>query len=159
MSQRYEKTQAGRDEIKANARKLPRSARNLLLIIDGKRPGSDWCQLIHGGSPADIQRLLQEGLIVTAQHAQRSGEPATPAAATLAQAVAQLSYDQLYGLLTSQARDRLGLIRGYKMILDVEKCAGLPELQLLAVRFVEMVRNAQGDDAARQMRLALGMAT
>lgn len=158
MATRFSKTDAGREEIKANARKLPRSARNLLLIIDGNRPATDWCQLIHGATPADIERLLAEGLIETTRSDRSSSTSTSAPAATLAQAVAQLSYDQLYGLLTSQARDRLGLIRGYMMVLEVERCSGLPELQALAVRFVELVRNAQGDAAARQMRLALGMA-
>jgi hypothetical protein len=69
-----------------------------------------------------------------------------------------LNYDQLYGLLTSQAKERLGLIKGFKMVLDVEKCSGLAELQTLAVRFVGLVREVQGDGAAKKMRLALGMA-
>ncbi|MGE5115525.1 MAG: hypothetical protein ACM3N6_03430 [Betaproteobacteria bacterium] len=155
MTQRYAKTEAGRAEIKSTTHKLPRSARNLLLIIDGTRPASDWTQLIHGATAEDLKRLLAEGLIEPAQADAARG---VRGAATLQQAIATLSYDQLYGLLTSQARDRLGLIKGFKMILQVEKCSGLPELQALAVRFVEMVRDAQGDSAARQMRLALGMA-
>lgn len=153
MSQRYAKTEAGRAEIKSSTRKLPRSARNLLLIIDGSRPASDWTQLVHGASEADLARLLAEGLIEPA-----AAVRGARGAATLQEAIGALSYDQLYGLLTSQARDRLGLIKGFKLILEVEKCSGLPELQALAVRFVDMVRDAQGDGAARQMRLALGMA-
>ena len=154
MTQRFAKTETGRAEIKASTRKLPRSARNLLLIIDATRPASDWTQLIHGASELDLTRLLEEGLIESVQLESVRGTPV----ASLNDAVAALSYDQLYGLLTSQARDRLGLIKGFKMILEVEKCAGLPALQALAVRFVDMVRDVQGDGAARQMRLALGMA-
>jgi hypothetical protein len=156
MTQRFAKTESGRAEIKSSTRKLPRAARNLLLIIDASRPASDWTQLIHGASELDLTRLLEEGLIETVQAEARGTRGAS--AASLNEAIAALSYDQLYGLLTSQARDRLGLIKGFKMILEVEKCAGLPALQALAVRFVEMVRDAQGDGAARQMRLALGMA-
>jgi hypothetical protein len=153
--QRFAKTEAGRAEIKSSTKKLPRSARNLLLIIDATRPAADWTQLIHGASEQDLTRLLDAGLIESAEAdaTARAGR-----AANLGEAVAALGYDQLYGLLTSQARDRLGLIKGFKMVLEVEKCAGLPELQALAVRFVDMVRDAQGDGAARQMRLALGMA-
>ena len=157
MTQRFAKTETGRAEIKASTRKLPRSARNLLLIIDATRPASDWTQLIHGASELDLTRLLEEGLIESVQVEAVRGTRSAPVA-TLKDAVAALSYDQLYGLLTSQARDRLGLIKGFRMILEVEKCAGLPALQALAVRFVDMVREAQGDGAARQMRLALGMA-
>jgi hypothetical protein len=156
MTQRFAKTEAGRAEIKSSTKKLPRSARNLLLIIDGTRPASDWTQLIHGATEEDLKRLLEEGLIEPAKA--DATRDARGSASSLGEAVAALSYDQLYGLLTSQARDRLGLIKGFKMVLQVEKCAGLPELQALAVRFVDMVRDAQGDGAARQMRLALGMA-
>jgi len=156
MSQRLAKTGAGRDEIKNSSRKLPRAARNLLLIIDASRPAADWVQLIHGASAADLALLLDQGLI----ERQEAAAAATPQAAmrTLEEAVAALSYDQVYGLLTSQARDRLGLIKGYMMILEVERCAGLAELRALAVRFVGMVRAAQGEAAARQMCSALGLA-
>ena len=158
MPDRYTKTDVGRAEIRARVHALTRTARNLLLIIDATRPASDWTQLIHGASELDLTRLLEEGLIESVQpEAVVRGTRSAPVA-SLNEAVAGLSYDQLYGLLTSQARDRLGLIKGFKMILEVEKCAGLPALQALAVRFVDMVREAQGDGAARQMRLALGMA-
>src|SRR5690349_513376 len=138
--QRFAKTEAGRAEIKASTKKLPRSSRNLLLIIDATRPAADWTQLIHGASEQDLTRLLDEGLI---QSAQADATAHAGRAANLGEAVAALGYDQLYGLLTSQARERLGLIKGFKMVLEVEKCAGLPELQALAVRFVDLVRDAQ----------------
>ena len=69
-----------------------------------------------------------------------------------------LGYEQLYNLLTSQAKERLGLIKGFKMVLDVEKCANEAELRTLAVKFVGLVKEAQGEPAAKTMRLALGMA-
>lgn len=156
MHRRFIKTDAGRDEIKSRTHKITRTARNLLLILDAARPGTDWVHLIHGATPADLDLLVEQGLIELV----KSDTPAaarTPAK-TMAEAINSLNYDQLYGLLTSQARDRLGLFKGFKMILEVEKCSGLPELQTLAVRFVDMVREAQGDGAAKQMRLALGMA-
>jgi len=155
MSYRLTKTDAGRNEIKQSSRKLPRAARNLLLIIDGSRPAADWVQLIHGASAADLALLVDQGLIE--RHAAAADAPQAPAR-TLDEAVAALTYDQVYGLLTSQARDRLGLIKGYMMILEVERCAGLVELRALAVRFVGMVRAAQGEAAARQMCSALGLA-
>jgi hypothetical protein len=157
MHQRFTKTDAGRAEIKSRTRKITRTARNLLLILDAARPGTDWVNLIHGATPADLDLLLEQGLIEIL----KSGAPeaAHTPAKTMAEAINSLSYDQLYGLLTSQARDRLGLFKGLKTVLEVEKCSGLAELQALAMRFVDMVREAQGDIAAKQMRLALGMAT
>jgi len=155
MTLRFSKTDSGRAEISSRGGKLPRAARNLLLIIDGTRAASNWVELIHGATQADIELLLDRGLIEAARvEASRPNAPTQ----TLEAAVAGLNYDQLYGLLTSQAKERLGLIKGFKMVLDVEKCSGLAELQTLAVRFVGMVREVQGDGAAKKMRLALGMA-
>jgi hypothetical protein len=156
MAQRFSKTDSGRAEISGRGGKLPRTARNLLLIIDSTRPASNWVELIQGATQADVELLLAKGLIEAARV-----DVTLPIAPTqtLEAAIAGLNYDQLYGLLTSQAKERLGLIKGFKMVLDVEKCSGLAELQQLAVRFVGMVREAQGDGAAKKMRLALGMAT
>ena len=156
MQRRFIKTDAGRDEIKSRTHKITRTARNLLLILDAARPGNDWVNLIHGATAADLDLLLEQGLIEIARSDTHDGARAP--AKTMAEAINSLNYDQLYGLLTSQARDRLGLFKGFKMVLEVEKCNGVVELQALAVRFVDMVRDAQGDGAAKQMRLALGMA-
>jgi hypothetical protein len=43
-------------------------------------------------------------------------------------------------------------------VLDVEKCSDVEQLQSVALRFVDQVRDAQGEGAAKQMRIALGMA-
>ena len=61
------------------------------------------------------------------------------------------SYRLLYDRLTAEARQQLGLIKGYKLILDIEKCVGPPELRALALRFVEQVRQAKGDAAAHNL--------
>jgi hypothetical protein len=157
MTLRYAKTAKGREEITSKSGKLPRTARNLLLILDATRPATTWAALIHGSSQADIAYLVQHGLIEQAAHADPG--PRTHGAVTSVEAaIATLGYEQLYNLLTSQAKERLGLIKGFKMVLDVEKCANESELRTLAVKFVGMVREVQGEPAAKTMRLALGMA-
>lgn len=155
MSARYAKTARGREEISNRSGKLPRTARNLLLIIDGTRPALQWTALIHGASQADIDCLIAAGMVEETRT-----EPSVRASSinTLEAAVASLHYDQLYNLLTSQAKERLGLIKGLKLVLEVEKCSDEAALRKLAVKFVELVRNAQGEGAARTMKLALGMA-
>jgi len=79
--------------------------------------------------------------------------PAMPALsdAALAELVQSLGYRPLYDLLTAQARPRLGLINGYRMVLEVERCNGVEELRALALRFVESVRQAQGAEGVRQL--------
>jgi hypothetical protein len=155
MSQQYSKTDSGRDEIKSRSRKLSRAARNLLLVIDPTRGVADWLSLVHGATEADLRQLLAEGLI------EPKAVPEAARAVTglpLEQALARFSHGQLYGLLTSQARDRLGLIRGLKLVLDTEKCANVDELRTLTKQFLEMVEAQQGKTHARQMRLAMGAA-
>ena len=154
MNQRCAKTDAGRDEIKNRSRKLSRPARNLLLVMDTTHTAQEWLHLVHGVTEEDLQQLLAEGLI------EGKDDPQAPRAgvtASLADALARLPYDQLYSLLTSQARERFGLIKGYKMVLEVEKCANIDELRALALRFLDLVKEQQGDAVYRQMRMALGV--
>lgn len=156
MSARYAKTPRGREEIANRSGKLPRTARNLLLIIDGTRPALQWTALIHGASQADIDCLVAAGMVEETR-AEPSARTVS-GVSSLEAAIASLNYDQLYNLLTSQAKERLGLIKGFKLVLDVEKCGDEAALRKLAVKFVEMVRDAQGENAARTMKLALGVA-
>lgn len=145
MKDRYVKSDAGHQEIKDKTRKLSRTTRNLLLIVDDTRPIATWMQLVQGATAADLQTLVDEGLM------KRSVSEPTGSATPLSHAVDSLSYDQLYALLTSQAKERLGLIRGFKLVLSVEKCTDLGELKQLALEFLEQVKAQQGEEAARSM--------
>ena len=154
MATRFSKTPAGRDEIKARSRRLSRSARNLLLILDESRPVESWVQLVHGATDEDTRQLLREGLIH--EHFDAAVARSTAVrAVSLAEALAHLNYDQLYSLLTSQAKERLGLIAGFKFVLEVEKCVNIDEMRKLAERFLSLVKQHQGEAAERQMRIAL----
>jgi|WetSurMetagenome_2_1015567.scaffolds.fasta_scaffold06416_8 hypothetical protein len=169
MTARYVKTDAGREEIRARAHALSRPARNLLLIIDGSRSGTEWLQMVAGTGAADLAELLKAGLIAEAaaprhaapavapaQSAAAAARPATDEAAELARVLEGLSYRQLYDRLTAEARPRLGLIKGYRMVLEIEKCSGAEEIRKLALRFVDELRAAQGDAAAREFSRSLG---
>jgi hypothetical protein len=153
MTARYLKTDAGREAIHARVHALSRPARNLLLVIDATKTGAEWVALVGGSSEADLERLLLEGFIA---------ESGRQAAATrvrgpgLEEALQAFSYRELYDRLTGEARSRLGLIKGYRMVLDIEKCAGAEEIRKLALRFVDEVRAAQGADAARALGREFG---
>ncbi len=67
-------------------------------------------------------------------------------------AIEALSYQKLYKLLTDQARDRLGVIRGYKLALDVERTQSLEGMQKLALQFVSSVRELRGPAVAGELR-------
>lgn len=156
MTFRYTKTDAGRDEIKSSTHKLPRTARNLLLIIDGTRTGEEWVKLVQNATPADLDLLAETQLVAKVNRPLSSAEAAAEATAALQVALSRLSYEELYALLTNQARERFGLIKGYKMVLEVEKCSGPDEIKALALRFVQMVQDEQGPEEARKLRIALG---
>ncbi|MEN9492768.1 MAG: hypothetical protein RJA63_3217 [Pseudomonadota bacterium] len=162
LDQRYAKTEAGRAEIKARALGLSRTARNLLLVIDAGKTARDWLALVQGAEEEHLRSLIEPGLI--AATAAAAAPAAAPQQVSQAEQLKQaygetprLNYEELSSLLSSQAPKQLGTIRGYGWALDVEKCATLAELQALGLQFVERVAQSKGEDAARQMRLLLGL--
>jgi hypothetical protein len=162
MADRFVRSEAGRREIRERQANLSRAARNLLLIIDASRSGGEWLAMVAGCTAADLQQLIDAGLITAAGGAAATGAVAVGAAEpvrtarTLEQALQARGYRELYELLTQQARPRLGLVKGYKMVLEVEKCNGPDEIRALALRFVDLVRAVQGEDEAQALRRQLG---
>ena len=147
LASRYARTEAGRAEIQRRALPLSRPGRNLLLTIDASRSGEAWLGLVQGATVADLRALVDAGLVAEAQ----AGPAPAPAGAprmSLAQALETKGYQTLYDRITAEARPRLGLIKGYKLILEIERCSGPAEIRALAQRFVEQVRAADGDAAA-----------
>ena len=152
LAARFAKTEAGRGEIRTKVHPLSRPARNLLFVIDATRAGGDWVGMVQGCTPADLQALLAAGLV-----APSLGGPGTAASTaqaapvaprmSLAQALETRSYKVLYDRITAEARPRLGLIKGYKLILEVERASGPVEIRALAQHFVEQVRELHGDAA------------
>jgi hypothetical protein len=148
MSTRFQKTDAGREEIRARKLDLSRPARTLLLIVDGTKSGDEWLAMVAGATAADLQRLVDAGML----SAQVDAAPA-PAAKEppLAEVLEGTGFRALYDYLTGAARPRLGLIKGYRTVLEIERCTEVADLRRLALRFVELVREAQGDAAAREV--------
>lgn len=160
LDQHYSKTAAGRAEIKTRSLVSARVARNLLLVLDASKSARQWLGLVQGASEADFQLLLDQGLIASESGGTASAGPAASPVAIApanADALPQMDYEQLYGYLTRHAKQYLGLMKGYRVVLDVERCSGLPELQAFALRFVDMVREAQGEELATQVRRAMGI--
>lgn len=149
---RYAKTEAGRAEIRQRALPLSRPARNLLLIIDPSRTGPEWLALLRGCGPADLRALQDAGLV--------AAQAGAPAAAfdvddafdlprmSLAQALETKGFQVLCQRVIAEARPRLGRIKGYWLVLEVEHCEGPADIRALAQRFVAQVREAEGDAAA-----------
>jgi hypothetical protein len=153
MTIRFQKTDAGRDEIRARRLDLPRPARTLLLIIDASKTGEEWVSMITGVVPGDLERLVAAGLVVPVALPAAPAVPAVPppGAAPPAPSLEAAGFRSLYDFLTAQARPRLGLIKGYRAVLDIERCTDVAELRRHALRFIEQVREVQGEAAAREV--------
>jgi hypothetical protein len=154
MTTRYIKTENGRAAIRAGIHTLKRPARNLLVILDASKAGDEWVALVNGATGADLKQLVDDGLIRAAEL--KPAAPSRPRGPGLEDALANWDYTELYDLLTEQARARLGLIKGYRMVLEIEKCNGVNELRRLVLQFVEDVRAVQGEAAARSFCRELG---
>lgn len=161
-SWRYAKTEAGRAEIRQRALPLSRPARNLLLIIDASRTGEGWLAMVQGCAVAELQSLIDAGLVaaqgagatsaIAPVAAGPAAVPAAPAAIvprmSLAQALETKSFEVLCRRVIAEARPRLGRIKGYWLALEVDHCGSAADIRALAQRFVEQVREADGDPAA-----------
>lgn len=173
LTRRFAKTEAGRLEIRQRALPLLRPARNLLLIIDSSRSASEWIGVVQGCDRAAFQSLQDAGLvaeIASAGAGSPLGEPvgkpqqpdapaqstlsasaAAPLGTKLTQALEQRSYSALYDRITAEARPRLGMIKAYKLIMEVEQCSGPAEIRALAQRFIDQVRTLQGEAAGKAL--------
>ena len=149
----YFRTEAGRAQIRAQSVPLSRPARNLLLVIDPSCNGDTWVSKVIGSSSADLDALLAAGLIA-ARHT--SAEKPDARRITVEAALSEWTYDNLYKLLTQEARERFGLIKGYRLILKIEGCSDLAGMQAVALDFVEQIRKAHGEDSAARFRKQLG---
>jgi hypothetical protein len=183
-SKRYVKTAAGHAEIQAKSLALSRPVRNLLLVINDSQPGAFWLQQIRGLADSDLNGLLEAGLIAEVAGTAAAPAAARPvrkaeaspgdnpdtvpsefdpqgsdAAVQLLhdtlQAIGEASYGALYDTLTAQAKGQLGLVKGYRFALEVERAAGPTELQTLARRFAQGLRDDHGMAAVRQFLDAL----
>jgi hypothetical protein len=172
----FQRTEAGRAEFKAHAMtSMSRPARNLLLVIDGSCGARDWVRRVAGSTENDLVYLLDAGLIAPvsatpalaaaarAASAARGADanvnvntPPSPGPAgmrgpTLEDVLERWSFDALYTLLTHEARERFGLIKGYRLVLEIERCSGLEEMRAMAVRFIDQIRASHGEETAQRL--------
>jgi len=148
----YVRTEAGKAEIRAHGLQLSRSARNLLMVIDASCTGQQWVAKVLGSTHEDLTQLLAGKLIMVASSARRT----LIQRVSVETAVRDWSYDALYTLLTHEARERFGLIRGYRLILKIEGCTDLAGMQAVTLEFVEQIRKVHGEEPAARFRKQLG---
>jgi hypothetical protein len=149
----YVRTDAGKAEIRAQTIKMSRPARNLLMVIDGSCSGDAWLGKVSGSMPADLEVLIAARLIAPqGSAAGKTMHQRVPVEV----AVRDWTYDALYTLLTHEAKERFGLIKGYRLILKIEGCSDLAGIQAVALEFVEHIRKAHGEESAARFRKQLG---
>lgn len=171
------KTEAGRAEIKARALPLTRSARNLLLVVDGGRTGREWLTMVHGLTEEDLRVLYEHGLVAPkssvpmgfgapvaaapapAPVAAAAPAPAVPEAAAVPARPGLPTLDRaaLYTYLSGDGVKLLGALKRYAFALEVERADSLEALQKLGLELVEKVSAAKGPQAALEVRRALGI--
>ncbi|MCC4596343.1 hypothetical protein NRY95_16850 [Xanthomonas campestris pv. phormiicola] len=180
MSERYAKTEAGRQEIADRARRLPAQLRSILLVVDGQKDAAALQQIVAGlHAPEDaLAQLQQRGLIrrggdpsaPPATSASASSAPPPASAATVAGAVHALAhpadapvsreaaqrYSQLYEAMSEAVRQHLGL-KGYFMQLKIERCSDAAALEALLPEFTAALGKAKRPAlAARWLQDTLG---
>ena len=153
----WAKTDAGRIEIQTRALVKERARRNLLLLIDGVKSEEMLLAGLAGISAEDFQALQTLALIVPLAGAPPRAAAAPPAAAAAtpeAAPAAPLDYGQFTAALTQLISSHLGL-RGFVLTLAVEKAGTTEELQAVAQRTLEQIRERRGDAAAAAARRTL----
>jgi hypothetical protein len=78
-------------------------------------------------------------------------------AAPLPPAGRSLSYTELYDSLNALLRESLGLFRGYRYTLRIEKAQNINELEQVARDFIDEVQRVRGESMARMVQRALGL--
>jgi hypothetical protein len=169
----YAKTELGQNEIRERAHALQRHSRTLLVLADGTRTGEQLLGMVQGATAADLAVLVEAGLIAEtgASRGSRAAAAAAAPAAAPAQAPAaapppaagdalpdeSLGYRELYDSLNALSKEQLGLFKGYKFALEIEKADGVEGLREVALRLVDEVQKVKGDSAAQMVRRALGI--
>jgi hypothetical protein len=161
----WTKTEAGRHEIQARALVKERARRNLLLLIDGAKSQEMLLGSLAGIGPEDFKALADLKLIEPVSGRARSSDPgpasrpgtlpgpAAPAPAAHGSAT-PLDYATFTATLTHLISSQLGL-RGFALTLAVEKASTIEDLQAVAQRTVDAIRDRKGEAAAAAARQAL----
>lgn len=158
MAKPLSKTPAGHHEIRARSLSLARPARTLLVLADGSRSREQLLKMVQGASPDDLLALIQAGLLTDVpDEPSTRQEPAATAAAASDPAEAGLTYHELYDSLNALCKEQLGLFKGFRYSLEIEKADGVAGLREVAQRFAADVQKTNGDTAAQMVRRALGL--
>ena len=164
MDPRYVRTALGQTEIQQRAMSLSRPVRNLLLVINADKPASYWLEQVRGCTPEDLQGLVEAGLLApapppapaaTAPGAASPAAAVPPELAELQALVRGSGYAPLYEALSIHAKEALGLVAGYRFVLEVERCSGAADLQAVGLRYVQLLADKHGAAAVKRFTTLL----
>ena len=169
----WTKTEAGRHEIQARALVKERARRNLLLLIDGTKSEAMLLSDLAGIGPDDFKALEAMALIAPVGDGRppmpSGSAPQTAAAAERAEALragpttqpnpsaalgTPLDYSAFTAALTRLISTHLGL-RGFVLTLALEKAGTIEDLQAVAQRTLDQIRERKGDAVATAARQTL----
>lgn len=159
MHTRFVRTTAGQNEIRSRTLGLPRHQRNLLLVISPDKPAGFWLDQVKGCAQDDLQQLVAAGLLAPAPAPAPAAGAAVataegggpPDLARLRQRLRESSYSRLYDALSAHGRETLGLVASYRFALELERCAGAPELQTLALDYLDRIADHHGLASVRRL--------
>ena len=148
-------TAAGEAEMLSPTTLIASSTRDLLVALDRATPLEQWLTTAALGVLKDVGVLLSLGL-VQATPCQATGTREDSAAIQgVIDALLVLHSTSLYAILTEQARQRLGLLHGFRMVLALEKCDCEDDYRALAIRFALEVWRVQGAEGLGLLRARL----
>ncbi|MEO7057373.1 MAG: hypothetical protein ABI143_11250 [Caldimonas sp.] len=155
----WAKTDAGRVEMQTRALIKDRARRNLLLLIDGGKSEEMLLANLVGITAEDFQELRKLDLIAPAAGGVTVGNAPREVhvdLSTVPQALPEtsLDYGQFTAALTRLISAHLGL-RGFTLTLAVEKAGTAEELQAVAQRTLDLIRDRKGEAVAADARRTL----
>ncbi|MEO5845427.1 MAG: hypothetical protein ABIQ33_11370 [Caldimonas sp.] len=149
------KTDAGRAEMQTRSLVKDRAQRNLLLVIDGKKPAERLLADMAGISAADFATL--EGLGLIAQVAPPPPPPPKPAAESASGGVDidvnidlnAFDYATLRAAIGRLISKELGM-RGFAMSMILEESMTVEDLKDVAQRTLRMIAERKGIATAHE---------
>jgi hypothetical protein len=149
--------------MQARALVKERIQRTLFLLVDGSKSEEVLLAAVAGTRAEDFKTLQALGLIAPAQGGGRpsSRAPTAPApldalppAGPAPASAGELDYNTFTATLTQMISKELGL-RGFPLTLAVEKAGTIAELQAVAQRTLDQIRDRKGEAAAAAARRTL----
>jgi hypothetical protein len=147
-TQHLARTARGRAVLQDRSVPLSRAGRNLLLVLEPTQAASHWLGLVRGASQADLDALLDAGLVAPAASAASALAAVAVPRFVPAIALTRVDYGTLSSRLTAQARPQLGLVQGLRTVLEIERASDAAALQQVALKMVAQVEASKGEAAA-----------